>query len=126
MEDVKVATAADAQAEKKTGRKKSDVIHIGDSTTGEVFKKKSAIEKRWLDMFGYLNPAEVVDGKKVIFVNLADPLEGRPLCPGKASALCAQCAMDTMGSRHPYIEPYGSENPLVTIITEGKIGRAHV
>ena len=119
MEDVKVATAADAQAEKKTGRKKSDVIHIGDSTTGEVFKKKSAIEKRWLDMFGYLNPAEVVDGKKVIFVNLADPLEGRPLCPGKASALCAQCAMDTMGSRHPYIEPYGSENPLVTIITEG-------
>jgi DNA polymerase I-like protein with 3'-5' exonuclease and polymerase domains len=120
MEDVKVATAADAQAEKKkTGRKKSDVIHIGDSTTGEVFKKKSAIEKRWLDMFGYLNTAEVVDGKKVIFVNLADPLEGRPLCPGKASALCTQCAMDTMGSRHPYIEPYGSENPLVTIITEG-------
>jgi hypothetical protein len=119
MEDVKVAAVADAQAEKKAGRKRSDAVHIGDITTGEIFKKKSAIEKRWLDTFGYLNPVEVVGGKKVIFVNLADPLLGRPLCPGKASPLCAQCAMDTLGAKHPYIEPYGAENPLVTIITEG-------
>ena len=120
MGEIKPVKIADAAAEltKKTGRKKSDQVHIADAATGEIFNKKSAFEKRWLDMFRYLNPVESVDGKKVVTVNLADPLEGREMCPGKTSPLCTQCEMDTLGSRNPYIQPYGATDPLITIITE--------
>lgn len=124
MDEVKVAKNVDADGEvKKAGRKKSDVTYFGDAATGEVFTKKSVnkravLDKRWQDMYAYLNPSQIVDGKKVVFVNLDDPLEGRELCPGKGSPLCAQCAMDTLGCKHPYIATYGSDNPLITIITE--------
>jgi DNA polymerase I-like protein with 3'-5' exonuclease and polymerase domains len=120
MDDIKIAQAATTvdDTPKKAGRKKSETIHVGDLATGDIFKKKSAYEKRWLDMFGYLNPVEVVGNKKVVFVNTADPLEGRPLCPGKTSPLCTQCGMDMMGGVNPYIEPYGAEDPLITVIAE--------
>jgi hypothetical protein len=121
MDDIKIAQAASTADEEipKKGRKKTEAVHIGDAVTGEIFKKKSAVEKRWLDTFGYLNPAEVVEGKKVIFVNTADPLQGRELVPGKTSPLCTQCAMDKLGGYNPYIAPYGAEEPLITVITEG-------
>jgi len=123
MDEVQVAQEANVAVEQaaiKRGRKKTDAVHFGDLATGELFTKKQwGVDKRWLDMYEYLNPPEIVGGKKVVLVNVDDPLEGRVLCPGRMSPLCKQCAMDTLGSNNPYVEPYGSENPLVTIITEG-------
>lgn len=48
----------------------------------------------------------------------------KSLVPGPQSPVCAKCALDKVGGAScPYVEPRGSEAPLVTVILEGVSAR---
>lgn len=97
---------------------KAEKVYLADAATGAIWNKESAVTARFRSLLRYSLPSELVDGKKVIHVNADDPLGMRELIPGPTSPLCTQCGMDKLGSRCPYISAYGSENPLITIITD--------
>lgn len=40
------------------------------------------------------------------------------LRPGKDSPICRKCELDTLGARHPYFEPYGPDEPLITVVLD--------
>jgi len=42
----------------------------------------------------------------------------RLLIPGKHSPFCQKCELDTKGARRPYFEPYGPEDPLITVVLD--------
>jgi hypothetical protein len=107
-----------ATAAKKPRRLKAEKIYLGDAATGEIYAKESAIDSRWRELLKYHLPIENTEKGRVVFVDSANPLGDKPLVPGPKSPLCAQCKMDALGAGCPYMGAYGSETPLITIITE--------
>jgi len=47
-----------------------------------------------------------------------NPLGAEPLQPGAASPICAKCKLFETGCKSPFMQPVGSETPLVTIICD--------
>lgn len=48
----------------------------------------------------------------------ASPCGAEPLIPGPASPVCAKCELFKTGCKNPFMQPVGSETPLVTIICD--------
>lgn len=42
-----------------------------------------------------------------------------PMRPGPDSPICQKCGLFEQGCRHPFFEPYGSTDPLLTVVIEG-------
>ena len=121
-EKVRVAaSAAVDDVQKLTGRKKLKVerVRLGNAITGGIYDKETAIDARWRDLLKYHHTAESVEHYgKVVYFDPNNPLGDKELKPGPRSPLCMQCKMDALGAACPYMKAYGSESPLITIITE--------
>jgi DNA polymerase I-like protein with 3'-5' exonuclease and polymerase domains/uracil-DNA glycosylase len=117
---IKSASETGTAPKKRKARKVNpDKIKFANASTGEVYTKPGGVDKRSRDILQHhLGVDRDEKLGNVIWVNEDNPLVDKPLCPGNKSPLCAQCKLDTLGSRHPYIPPFGSEEPLITVITE--------
>ncbi|MGV0949115.1 MAG: DNA polymerase [Azonexus sp.] len=80
-----------------------------------------AIKKRWRDLLIHTHGCHTVpeSKKRVAYFDPANPLGNGTLCGDPDNPLCKQCTMHEMGSVNPFMEPRGTDNPLITVVMEG-------
>lgn len=93
----------------------SKIKHIFKDHEGNVLHKIPKFDR---DVIAHTIGVEQIDEKKVQTVfNPINPLaDGHLLKPGPQNPICRKCNLDTQGAQHPYMEPHGSEDPLITVV----------
>ena len=99
-----------------------------DGDLMDLNAKTNGYDKFHRDVLTYWHGETLIEdvdiGKKRVpeaMVTAFDPGNPRglePLPPGAASPICAKCELFKTGCKNPFMQPVGSETPLVTIICD--------
>ena len=81
------------------------------------------VDKKWRDTIIYHNGTENRGGNIVTTFDPENPLGTRLLEPGPDSPVCAKCALYEQGAQHPFMKPFGAEDPLVTVVFDSVSGK---
>lgn len=85
----------------------------------EIKYTKVKLKKFFRDIIAYHNGCQPEGKFDVIEVaDINTPLGERPLLPGQKSPLCANCGLDQMGAKRPYLPYIGPDDPIATVIVE--------
>jgi DNA polymerase I-like protein with 3'-5' exonuclease and polymerase domains len=122
VEDIEAIENTEAQPKAKSVR------HIYKSPDGRLINLKG-YDKFQRDILSYWHGATLeynVDvGKKkpiaqamVTVFDPANPVGPEPLEPSADSPICKKCMLHATGCKHPFMQPVGAANPIVTIVYE--------
>lgn len=79
----------------------------------------SAVKKIYRDYLVYHNRDQIDVDANAYILDLENPTGGRQLVPGEKSPVCVKCNLfNGDDCKHPFLEPTGSEDPLLTVVYE--------
>mgnify|MGYP000591317249 CR=1 FL=1 len=85
--------------------------HLG-STVELVEERKEKVLKN-----GEVKVTVKTKERRVVTLDVENPLGGRPLKPGADSPICAKCKLYECAS-NPFIDPSGAADPLLTVVVD--------
>lgn len=102
----------------KRGVKKP--VYVFADHSGNLLPYMPSVSKHWRDLLVHtLGAYSVPESKKpVTYIDLERPIGDAPLVAGVENPLCKKCGMCALGSINPFMGARGSDNPIITVVSD--------